>query len=110
DGRQDFESSFVMAEFARQLEQTFVRLRAAVAEKYLPRRDEIHDRLRQAPLRLVIIKIRDMHQLARLLNQRFGDRRVRVPERRHRDAAAEIEITLARDTINITARAVAQGD
>ena len=99
-----------MPEFAREFEEPFVRLRAAVAEKHFAGRDEIHDGFSEASLRLVIIKIGDMHQLARLLNQRLGDGWMRVAERGHGDAAAEVEVTLARDVVNVTAGAVAQRD
>ena len=92
-----------MAKFSRELIQTFVGLGAAVAKKNFSRRDEIHDGLREPSLRFVIIKIRDMHQLARLLDERLGDGRMRVAKGRHRDAAAEVEITFARDVKNVTA-------
>src|SRR5690349_10324305 len=73
DGRENFKSPFIVAKFPRELEQSFVRLRATVAEKHLSRRNEGHDRFGQATLRLVIIEVGYMHQLARLLDERFGD-------------------------------------
>ena len=76
----------------------------------MPGRDQIHEASRQPALRLVIIEIGNVDQLARLLDERLGDGRVRVAERGHRDAAAEIEIALAGDVKNVTARAVAQHD
>ena len=53
-------------------------------------------RLRQPALRLVVIKIRDVDELARLLDQRLGDGRMRMAQSVHGDAAAQIEVTLAR--------------
>src|SRR5262249_37572577 len=103
DGRDDFETAFVVAEFPRQLEQAFVSLNAAVAEKYFARPDFANQRLRKFPLRPVIVKIRGMDELARLLNQRFGDGRGRVAERQHGDAAAEVQVALARHVPNLAA-------
>ena len=45
---------------------------------------------------------------SRLLDERLGDGRVRVAETAHGDARAEIEVTLARDIKQVTARAVAE--
>ena len=73
-------------------------------KKHLPGPMQTHQRLRQPPLRLVIIKIGDVNQLARLLDQRLGDGRVRVAQRRDRDAAAQVQIALARHVIHIAAR------
>ena len=82
DRGDDFEPAFVMAEFARQFEQTFVRLRAAVAEENFARGQiSFDDRLRQPALRLVVIEIRDVDELLRLLDERLGDLRIRMAER-----------------------------
>src|SRR5580765_5072968 len=89
NGRENFKSPFIVAELPRELEQSFVRLRATVAEKHLSRRDEVHDGFGQTTLRLVIIEVGYMHQLARLLDERFGDGRRRVAQRGHSNAAAE---------------------
>ena len=105
---QNFKPAFVVAEFARELEQAFVRLRAAVAEKNFARADAFHDFGGQPALRLGEIKIRDVDQFFRLLDERLGDGRMRVAEAIDRDAAAEVEITFARDIKNVAARAVAQ--
>ena len=107
---EDLEPAFLVAELAGELEQAFVGLAAAVAEKHLAGTDFVHQRLRQAALRLVIVEIRDVNQLARLLGQRFGDGRVRVPERGHRNAAAEVQVTLARHIKHPAPRAVAERD
>ena len=77
-------------------------------KKHLPGPIRLHQRLGQPALRLVIVEIGDVNQLARLLHQRLGDRRVRVAERRHRDAAAQVQITLAGDIVHIAAGAVAE--
>ncbi len=99
-----------MTEFARELEQTFVRFDAAVGEKALARPDEINERLRQPPLRFMVIEVRRVDDLAGLLDERLGDGRMRVAERAHRDATAQIEIALSVHVEEITARAVTERD
>ena len=106
--RQNFKPAFVVAEFPRQLEQTFVGLRAAVGEKTFARADAFDDFRGQPALRLGEIQIGDVDQFSRLLDERLGDGRMRVAEAAHGDAAAEVEIAFARDIKNIAARAVAQ--
>src|SRR5437879_3631214 len=49
-----------------------------------------------------------MNQLARLLDQRLGDRRVRMAQRADCDAPAEIEIAFASNVIHVTSRTMAQ--
>ena len=105
---QNFKPAFVMAEFPRQLEQAFVRLRAAVAEKNFAGADAFDEFGGQPALRLGEIKIRDVDEFFGLLDERLGDGRVRVAEAIHGDAAAEVEIALARDIKDVAARAVAQ--
>ena len=100
----DLEPAFVVAELAGQLEQAFIRLDAAVAEEAFAGADEADQRLRQPALRFVVIEIRGMDELARLLDQGLGDGRMSVAERADRDAAAQIEVTPARDVIEIAAR------
>ena len=106
----DFEAAFVVAELAGQLEQALIGLDAAVAEEAFAGADEADQRLRQPALRLVVIEIRGVDELARLLDQRLGDGRVSVAERTDRDAAAQIQVTPARDVVEIAARPVAQHD
>ncbi len=106
--RQNFKPAFVVAEFARELEQAFVRLRAAVAEKNFARADAFHNFGGEPALRLGEIQIGNVNQFFRLLDERLGDGRMRVAETTHGDAAAKIEIAFARDIKNVTARAVAQ--
>ena len=84
-----------MAELARELVETLVRLRAGVAEEHLARREVPDDLLRQPALRLVVVKVRDVNHPLRLFDERLGDLRVRMTERADRDAAAEVEVTLA---------------
>ena len=55
-----------MAEFSRELEQTFVRFRAAITEKDASGCNQSDQRLCEAALQLMVIKIGDMHQFARL--------------------------------------------
>ena len=102
---ENFKTPLLVPKFARQFVKPLIRLRAAVAEKNLARRKVPRELLRQSPLRLVIIKIRDVNQLPRLLEQRLRDLRVAVPERTHRDPAAEIEIPLAVHIPHVTPRA-----
>src|ERR1051326_2586262 len=99
--REDFESAILVAESARQLEQPFVGLAPAVAEKTFARSEQAHQRVSQPTLLLVVIKVRHMNQLSRLLEQRLNDRRVRMAQRRDRDPASQIEIALARHIINV---------
>ena len=72
DRSNDFVADVIVSEFPGQLEQAFVRFRAAVAEKDSPRRDKVDNPFRQPPLELIIIEIGDMDQLLRLLGQGFG--------------------------------------
>src|SRR5690606_3757631 len=104
------EATFVVAEFSREFEQTFVRFAAAVAEENFSRADGVHELFRETALRFVKIKVRGVNEFSRLLDERFGDCGMRVAERRHRDAAAEIEITLSGDVVNETARTMAEHD
>ena len=108
--RQNFKPAFVVAEFARELEQAFVRLRAAVGEKAFARADAFDEFGGEPALRLGEIKIRDVDQLFRLLDERLGDGRMRVAEAADGDAAAEIQIAFAGDIKNVAARAVAQDE
>ena len=55
DRRNDFVADVIVSEFPGQLEQAFVRFRAAVAEKDSPRRDKVDNPFRQPPLELIII-------------------------------------------------------
>ena len=73
---------------------------AAVAEEAFAGADEADQRLGQPSLRLVVVEIRDVDELARLLDQRLGDGGVRVAERGDGDAAAQIEVTPARDVVD----------
>ena len=70
--RNDFESPGIMSHLARELEQSFVRLRAAVAKKDAARRDKIDHALRQPALQFIIIEIRNVNELPRLRVQRVS--------------------------------------
>ena len=107
---QNFKPAFVVAEFPRELEQAFVRLRAAVAEKNFARADAFDDFGGEPALRLGEIQIGNVDEFFGLLDERLGDGRMRVAEAAHGDAAAEIEIAFAGDIKNIAARAVAQDE
>ena len=106
--RQDFKPALGVAEFPRDLEQPFVGLRAAVGKKTFTGANPFDQFGGQPALRLGEIQVRHMNQLAGLLDERLGDGRVRVAEATHGDAAAQVEIALARDVKNITARAVTE--
>ena len=105
---ENLKAAFIMAKLAGQLEQAFIGFDAAVAEEALSGTNETDQRLRQPALRLVVIEIRGVNELARLLNQRLGNGRVRVAEAAHCDAAAEVQVPLAGDIEQVTARAVAE--
>ena len=102
----DLVPALVVPEFSRELEQAFVRLRAAVAEKAPARADQPNERFRELGLRLGEIKIRDVQELSRLLEQRIGDFRIGVAQRTDGDAAAEIEVALARHIPDVAPLAV----
>ncbi len=108
EGGDDFKAAFVVPEFARQFEQALVGFAAAIAEKTFARANQIDQHLRQPALRLVVIKIRQVDELARLLQQRLGDCRMCVAKAVDRDAAAQIQVSPARQVVEKTAGAVAQ--
>ena len=110
DGGDHLEPPLVVPELAGEFEQAFVGLGAAVGEETFAGTDQAHQRLGQPSLGLVIIEIRDVNQLAGLLHQRLGDGRVRMAQRGHRNAAAQVQVTLARHIVQITAGAVAEGE
>ena len=104
----NFVAALGVAEPAGQFEQSLVCLRAAVAKKDLSRRNQIDQRLGQASLRFGVIKVRDVNQFARLLDERSRNFRMGVAEATNRDAAAQVEIAPPGDVVEITARAVAE--
>ena len=107
-GRQNFKPAFVVAEFPGQFEQAFVGLGAAVGKKAFAGADAFDQFGGQPALRFGEIKVRDVDELPRLLDQRLGDGRVRVAEAADGNARAEIEVAFARDIKQIAARAVAE--
>ena len=110
DGGKHFKAAFVVTEFARELEETFIRLRAAVGKKTFAGADPFHEFRGQPALRFGEIEIGDVDELLRLLHQRGGDGRVRVAEAAHGDAAAEIQVAAAGHVKQIAARPVAEDE
>ncbi len=86
----------LLAVFAGEFEQTFVRLRAAVAEEAFA--GDLHalldENARQFGLLVDAVPVRDMNQRVRLLGHRFHDGGRAVAERAHGHAAGEVEILL----------------
>src|SRR5256714_1654604 len=101
-GGENFESAAVVPKFSRQLVEAFIRFRAAVAKEAAAGSDQPNECFGELRLGLCEIKIRNMEQLSRLLEQRVGDLGIRVAQCAHRDAASEIEISFARDIVNVT--------
>ena len=97
-----------MAEFAGELEQAFVGLRAAVGKKAFARTDAFDEFGGQPALWLGEIQVRDVDEFFGLLDEGLGDGRVRVAETAHGNAGAEVEVAFARDIKQVTARAVAE--
>ena len=94
-GREHLETPFVVPKLPGQLVEAFVGFGAAVGKEDLAGGQMAHDLCGQASLRLVVIKVRNVDQALRLLHQRLGDLRVRVAQGADRDAAAQVQVTLA---------------
>ncbi len=62
-----------MAKLACDLEQTFIRFRAAVGKKNFAHADALHEFSREPALWLGEIKIRDVDEFLGLLDERFDD-------------------------------------
>src|SRR5208283_2164054 len=62
------------------------------------------------PLRLVIVEIGDVEELARLLDEGFGDGRVGVSQGIDSNAATQIQIPLAGHIISVASGAVTQDE
>src|SRR5690349_16441573 len=92
-----------MTKPARELIQPLIGLRAAVAEEHLAWRDMLHNVLRQAALRLVVVEVRNVHQPSGLLNERLRDLSIGMAEAIHRDATAQIQVALAAHVPHVTA-------
>ena len=106
--RQNFKPAFVVAEFAGELEQALVGLRATVGKKAFARAEALDEFGGEPALRLGEIKVRDVDEFFGLFDERPGDGRVRVAKTAHGNAGAEVEVTFARDIKQITARAMAE--
>src|SRR5215475_4058570 len=76
----------------RQLDRSFNRFRPAVGEKCPAQSRELRQPLRQRPLKLVVIEIRNVNHLRRLIANRLYDPRMRMPERIHANPGNKIEI------------------
>ena len=107
-GGDDFKPALVMPEFARDLVKALIRLGTAVAEEDFPGSNQRNDVLRQTPLGLVVIEVRDVHQFSGLLDQGVGDRRGRMPKRVHSNASPEVRVTPSCDVPHIRTCPVAQ--
>ena len=77
---------------ARELDQAFIRLGPAVAEKCLSGPGDFHEALGELGLRRGAVEIRAMNETRGLIRHRRSNLGVRVTERTHRDARAEIQI------------------
>ena len=99
-----------MSRQPRQLDRSFDRLGSAVREKRAVQSRERAQLLRQRPLILVVVEIRNVHQLRRLIANRLHDPRMRVPQRIHAQPGNEIQIALALDVVEKHALAPAQHD
>ena len=95
---------------ARHLDRRLVRLGARIGEE-----DEIGEgRVGEPagePLAFrVLIKVRDVPKLRALTDQGLDEVRMRMADRGHRDAGAEVEVTLARARDEPAALASLEGD
>ena len=108
EGGDDFEPAFVVPEFSRQLEESFVGFRSAVAKKAAPGPDQFDQLLSEPPLRLIIIEIGNVQELTGLLDERGGDLGVGMPKGADGDAAAKVEVALPVDVPDVTPLAALQ--
>ncbi len=77
----------------RQLDGPFVRLCPRVREEAAPSAaEEMIEAGGEPRLVLVVVEVGDVQERARLVGERLGDRRVRVPERRDGQAREEVEV------------------
>ena len=109
-GRQNFVAALVMAEFPREFEEALVGLAAAVAKENLARPEEADQLLGQEALRLLVIKIGNVRELARLLDQRGDDVGRGVAQSADGDAGAEVQVAFAVDVPDARAFAALQGE
>src|ERR1051326_1843075 len=106
----NLQTALVMGEFVRLFEQAFVGLATAVAEEAFARSNEVDEGLSEASLGFVIIIVRDVNELARLIDECLGNGRMRMAEGANGNAAAEIEIAFACNIKDVTARAMRQDE
>ena len=93
EGGDDRVAAFIVAEFASQFEEPFVRFRPAVTKETAARADQLDQSLGQPALRLIIVEVGNVEELAGLIDERLGDFRVGVPQGTDRDASAKIKKT-----------------
>src|SRR5580698_9965611 len=99
-----------MPKFPGELEETLIRLHAAVAEKHFAIADAFNNLGGKTSLRFGIVKVAGVDEFLRLRHERFGDGRVRMSQAINRDATAEIQVAPARHVKNVAARAMAQSE
>ena len=92
-----------MAKFAGQFVEAFVRLSAAVRKEYFARRNPLRNRVGEAALRLVIIKIGNVDQLLRLLDQRLGNLAIGMAQGTNGNAATQVQKASAGNIPKVTA-------
>ena len=103
----DFKAPFVMTKFTGELEQALIGFGAAIAEEAFTRANKFHQGLGQLSLQRMVVEIGDMNQALGLLDQSFGDGRVRMAQATDRNASAKIQVAFARNVPKITALTVA---
>ena len=80
----------------RELDRALVRLGTGVGEEHATVTAEQRvEPGRHLRLHVVVVEVRHVEERARLVGERVGNRRMRVTERRDREAAEEVEVLLA---------------
>jgi len=87
--------------FAGELDRRLHRFRARVAKVHLVRKGGFHQHLGQLSLRNGVIQVRDVSEIAQLLDNGLRHSRVAIAQGIDRDARAEIEIGLALGIIDV---------
>src|SRR5579859_2350756 len=93
---------------ARKFQRTFPGFSAAVGKECAVHAGNLCQRCGQAALILVVKEVRSMHQQLRLLRNRLGQRRMRIAQRIHADAAEQIKVFAALVVIQVNAAAFMQ--
>ena len=95
---------------ARGFDRAFDRLGAGIGEEHIVGEGRVGEPFGESRLLRDLMQIGDVPQLLRLLGQRLDEMRMRVPERRHRHAAREVQITLAGGGVEIGAFPAREGE